>query len=249
MVSETLLASAVFSLLSGGVFAFVGYSVQRRVKNPDVRLPGAAFTVWWYMLAAATVIGGVHVGVAAFGQASLDSMLLSTQLGLVLFCVALWGLLYHLLYIYTGRAGLWLPLAVGYGLYYVMLLYFVIASQPTGLKTDAWSVQLEYAAQLEGPFIGILIALLLVPQILGAFAYFFLYFRTDDRTARYRISLVSWSIILWFGIPLVSLPLGVSQTDWWQIASRFIGLGAAFAILAAYRPPMWVRTRFQIAAV
>jgi hypothetical protein len=248
MAEAPLLASAAFGLLSGTLFAFVGWHVQRRTASPGVRLAGAAFTTWWYAISAVTIIGAVHTAVAAYGRATLESALLETHLALLLLCVALWGLLYYLLYLYTGWQKLWAVLAVGYVLYYAMLLYFVIASRPIGVKVDRWQVQLEYEQMLTGPFFGALIVLLLVPQILAAIAYFLLYFQTSDPSARYRIAVVSFSIILWFGLPLVGIPLHVSEEDWWQVVSRVIGVGATLAILAAYRPPAWVRSRYGIAA-
>ena len=55
----------------------------------------------------------------------------------------------------------------------------------------------------------ILAVLLLLPQIIGSFAYFTLYFRVTDVTQKYRILLVSWSIIVWFLSPLQPW-----QVDW-----------------------------------
>ncbi len=92
----------------------------------------------------------------------------------------------------------------------------------------------------------ILAILLLVPQIMGSIAYFTLYFRVTDMTQKYRILLVSGSIIVWFLSPYAALAGGLAQHDWWQLASRFIGLAAALTILMAYLPPRWLKQRYGI---
>ena len=91
-----------------------------------------------------------------------------------------------------------------------------------------------------------LIVLLLLPQIIGGFAYFTLYFRVTETTQKYRILLVSWSIIIWFLSPLAALAGGLAEQDWWQLASRLIGLAAALTILIAYLPPRWLKQRYGI---
>jgi hypothetical protein len=39
---------------------------------------------------------------------------------------------------------------------------------------------------------------------------------------------------------------GLSQQDWWEFASRLIGLAAAATILTAYLPPRWLKRRYGI---
>jgi uncharacterized membrane protein HdeD (DUF308 family) len=92
----------------------------------------------------------------------------------------------------------------------------------------------------------ILIVLLLLPQIIGGLAYFTLYFRVSEVTQKYRILLVSWSIIVWFLSPIIALAGGLAQQDWWQLVSRLIGLVAALTILMAYLPPRRLKQRYGI---
>jgi uncharacterized membrane protein HdeD (DUF308 family) len=87
---------------------------------------------------------------------------------------------------------------------------------------------------------------LLASQLLGGLAYFTLYFQVPDVTQKYRILLVSWSIIIWFLSPFVGVALGLAEQDWWQLASRFLGLAAALTILMAYQPPQWLKQRYGI---
>ena len=57
---------------------------------------------------------------------------------------------------------------------------------------------------------------------------------------------MSWSIIVWFLIPFVSVAAGLDGQDWREIFSRLLGLAAAWTILLAYWPPQWLKQRYEI---
>jgi hypothetical protein len=80
-------------------------------------------------------------------------------------------------------------------------------------------------------------------------AYFTLYFHVSEVTQKYRVLLVSWSIIIWFLSPLFAIVAGLAEQDWWQLASRLIGLAAALTILMAYQPPRWLQQRYGIVSL
>ena len=42
---------------------------------------------------------------------------------------------------------------------------------------------------------------------------------------------------------------GLAEQDWWQFASRLIGLAAALTILMAYLPPRWLKERYGIVSL
>jgi hypothetical protein len=163
--------------------------------------------------------------------------------------VALYGLMFYLLYLFTGNRNLLTPLSVFYIAYYAFLVYYIQASQPISVAVKRWSATLVYGNELRGPLFLIAFILLLFPQIIGSLAYFILYFRVKSATQRYRILLVSWSIIIWFLSAFLAGISGFSRYDWWQVMSRLIGLGAATAILLAYQPPSWVKQRFGVTSL
>lgn len=140
-------------------------------------------------------------------------------------------------------------LAVFYTIYYVLLVYYITASTPGDVNVGRWSTTLAYRTPLTGPFFVLVIVLLLLPQIIGGLAYFILYFRVPGVTQKYRVLLVSWSIIVWFLSPLIALAGGLAQQDWWQLVSRLIGLTAALTILMAYLPPRWLQDRYGITSL
>ncbi|HEV8361327.1 MAG TPA: hypothetical protein VGR28_12820 [Candidatus Thermoplasmatota archaeon] len=249
MAEGTLVAAAVFSLASGSLYTFVGFKVLGRPTSPDARLAARLFSIWWFGLAAATLMGGVTNLTGTLATPSVGLFQAYTFVVLLTICVALWGLLYYLLYLFTGRKWLIWPLSAFYLAYFAWLSWLILGAGATGVEVGRWSVTLRYAQPLQGPEITTALALLVFPQILGALAYFTLYFKLTDRTLRFRVAVVSWSIVLWFMSSFLANIAGLTQSDAWQVASRAIGFSAALAILIAYHPPGWMRRRFRIAGV
>jgi len=246
-IQSTLVLSTLFAVVAASIYVYVGWRLGKRViSSSEARLAWQSFTVWWYGLAATTLIGGFLNLLGALGLTSLPLFVTATYTNILVICIALWGLLYYLIYLFTGNGRLLVPLAIFYIIYYVFLVYYITASVPEGINVERWRTTLAYRAPLTGPFFVILIVLLLLPQIIGGFAYFTLYFRVSEPTQKYRVLLVSWSIIVWFLSPLIALAGGLAQQDWWQLASRFVGLAAALTILRAYLPPHWLKRRYGI---
>ena len=246
----TLLFSTLFALAAASIYAYVGRRLSKRIiSSSEGSLAWQSFTVWWYGLAATTLIGGFQNLFGAVGLTILPLFVTATYINLLVICIALWGLLYYLIYLFTGNSQVRVPLAIFYLIYYVLLVYYITASVPESINVDRWRTTLAYHAPLTGPFFVILIVLLLLPQILGGFAYFTLYFRVKEVTQKYRILLVSWSIIIWFLSPFAALAGGLAQQDWWQLVSRLIGLAAALTILMAYLPPRWLKERYGIVSL
>lgn len=243
----TLLFSTLFALVSAGIYGYVGWRLSKRiVSSSEGRLAWTSFTLWWYGLAVTTLIGALLNLFGALSVTSLPLFVTATYINILPACIALWGLLYYLIYLFTGNRRSLLPLAVFYIIYYVLLVYYTTASIPESVEVGRWSTTLIYRTPLRGPFFVILAVLLFFPQIIGSIAYFTLYFRVTDVTQKYRILLVSGSIIVWFLSPYAALAAGLAEQDWWQLVSRFIGLAAALTILMAYLPPHWLKQRYGI---
>lgn len=246
-IQATLLFSALFALLAASIYAYVGWRLSKRiVSSSEGRIAWQSFTVWWYGLAAATLIGGLLDLCGAFGLTNLPLFVTATYINLQVSCLALLGLFYYLIYLFTGNSRWLKPLAILYLVYYILLVYYVSASNPVNVTLEPWNVTLAYRTPLTGPFIVVLVVLLFVSQIIGGFAYFTLYFRVPDVTQKYRILLISWSIIIWFLSPFLAIAGGLSEQDWWQLVSRLIGLAAAVTILMAYLPPRRLKERYGI---
>jgi hypothetical protein len=250
MIQPTLLFGALLSIVNAGIYIYVGRVLnRRRAASADARLAWTLFVVWWYALAATTLSGAILSLLGGLGFVSLPLFTTFTLVNLLAICVALYGLLFYLLYLFTGNRILLGPLTVFYIVYYIFLVYYVQASAPVGVIVNRWSATLEYQNQIRGPLFLIALFLLVFPQIFGSLAYFTLYFRVRTVTQKYRVLLVSWSIIIWFLSAFLASLAGLGQQDWWQITSRLIGLIAALAILFAYQPPAWVKNRFRVTSI
>ena len=234
MIQPTLLFGITLTVVSAGIYYYVGRTLsQRRLATPVARLAWNFFIVWWFALAASTLSNAILDLVGALGITDLPLFVTITIINLLATCVALYGLMFYLLYLFTGNRGLLGPLTVFYIAYYILIVYYVVASAPVGVTVDRWGATLQYQNQITGPLFLIALFLLVFPQIFGSLAYFTLYFRVKSATQKYRVLLVSWSVIIWFFSAFLASIAGLSQEDWWQIASRLIGLGAALAILIA----------------
>jgi hypothetical protein len=241
-----LLLNAAILIATGAVYAYVGLVTWRRRVGGEAQLASDLFATFWLALAATTAAGALPRIMAYLGVADLALYATITHVNIFAICIALWGLLYYLLYLFTGKRGTLIPVSIFYVLFYAWLVYILAVRTPTGLEVDGWNVRLTYATEIQGPVITAFALLLILPPVLGAAGYARLFFKVDDPTQRYRIGLVSFTILAWFGTILLVFFLQVGSGVWWQIASRLIGLAAAYLIYAAYRPPAWVRTRWGI---
>jgi len=216
MIQPTLLFGALLSALSAGIYYYVGRVLsRRRSSTPDSRLAWRMFVTWWDALALATLLGAVLSILGAFGITVLPLFTTITLMNLLATCVALYGLMFYLLYLFTGNRNLLGPLSVFYVVYYGLLVYYVQASGPARVAVGRWQTSLVYQDQIKGPFFWVLLILLVFPHIIGSLAYFMLYFQVKPITQRYRILLVSWSIIIWFLSAFLANIAGLVQYDWW----------------------------------
>jgi hypothetical protein len=244
---STLLFSALFAVITAGIYSYVGWRLSKRViSSSEARLAWRSFTVWWHGLAATTLINGFLRLFGALGLTSLPLFVTAAYINILISCLALWGLFYYLIYLFTGNRRSLVPSALFYMIYYILLVYYITASIPGNVNVGRWETSLVYRAPPTGPLVVIVLAMLLLPQIIGGLAYFSLYFRVAEVTQKYRVLLVSLSIIVWFLSPLLALAGDLSQQDWWQFVSRLIGLAAAATILMAYLPPRWLKQRYGI---
>jgi hypothetical protein len=226
---------AVFlSIVSAVGFLLVGRTIQKRDVSRSMRIGQDAFVVWWYALAATTLLG--TAGRLPWFD-DLDAFLTLTIVTLLVLSIGLCGLLFYLVFLFTEKRSLLLPMAIGYAGFFLFLAWFILAPQPVGVESHAWGRELVYADEdyhRSGPIVGIAIALLLGPQLVASLGYLSLYWKVDDPLLRRRILLVSLSILAWFGSSLVGSGADVSRSDWWQLTSRLIGLAAAGTIYYAY---------------
>lgn len=246
MSATTLVLYGLLSAVIAAVYATVGFRLIRRPVVGDARNAVFLFATWWIALAGSTFLDAAESFLAAAGIRHLAVFTVLAYTSLFLVSMALLGLVYYLVYLFTGRSGALDYLAAFYVGFFAIALYSLSSADPTGVEVGRWTVNLTYAKPVGGSLLQVLILLLLFPPILGALGYLRLFSRVDDPTQRYRIGLVGTSILLWFGSAYGASLVGLSDAVWWPIASSGIGLLAAMAIWAAYLPPSWVRSSLDV---
>ncbi len=246
------------AILSGIVYAAVGYQVGRRPASPDARLAKRMFQAWWYGLAALSVFTPLVAIMTTLNLDSLDTMLVLVQILLIVIFAAIAGLVYYLLYLYTGRQWI-LGVAAGYFLVMVVWLeYILVAAQIAswGVPPDGGAKTfLDAAGQrmqtdpVQGILFGLLVA---VPPLLSAAAFFLLYFKVNTPEQKYRIAVVAAALVVWFGVSLVGTLTGLSRNlatrEAWQLTNSVVALCAAAAVYLAYKPPAWIRRKLGLEA-
>lgn len=246
---DTPLSLTVTALnaVMAAVYILVGRTVLIRRPDGPGRLAATSFAAWWFALAFLQGGSLIDYLVSHTTGWTLGSYLTYTQLILLSIVVALAALMYYLVYLYTGKRGAWMPVAAGYGVYFVAILYYIAASKPAGISYGRFGTEITYANDLSNSlFAQVLGLLLIVPIILAALGYFSLFFKAPGRTQRFRIAVVATSLVIWFGSSLIVGETAFSQQDAWRIVAPLIALTASLAIYAAFNPPQWLRQRLGI---
>lgn len=230
-------------------YAAVAHAIGRRDVGTHARNANQAYVAFWASLSLLTALQLGNLLLTAFDAWTLPGYMAYLHGAMLLLMFALTGLLYYLVFLFTGRRWTWAPLAVFYVLFWLVLVYAIHWGGPVGLQVESRSTELVYERELEEiPWVQALGLALLIPPIVGALAYASLFFKAPGRLQRFRIATVAGSIAVWFFISLVASVSGMGETSWWLVASRAIALAAAGANLVAYRPPAWLIERLERAS-
>lgn len=244
----TLAVAGIIAIVVGLAYSYVAMRlVQRPAAAPAAKRALSFFAMWWAGLALnITLVGGTYLA-GAFGVLTFEMQLIDSFLQRLLLTISLVGLMYYLLYLLTGR-DLFVPLAVAYGAYFLLLTYTFFAGDPSGLFVGDWRTDVTFS-QPTNRFNGILtLAFVILPPVVASLAYFRLFFRMDDASMRWRIALVSWAIVGWWAVAVVAGQRAALDNGPLQSFHRLLSLAAALLVLAAYHPPAWARQRWGLHA-
>ncbi len=231
-------------LTASVLYAVVGLLVLRRKVDADSRLAQLGFAAWWVGLA---ILGLLNIPLA-LGWDLLAGGLVAWSLYVyavfaILFA-ALAGLVYYLIFLYTGKRTAWVPVAAFYGVMLAYMIYLIEWFGPyIGVEDGARALLF---AQEHPPVALLMFSMgLSLPPLAAAAAYMALFFRLDGREARYRILLVSLGLGLWFMYSvfgtLFRFITETEETYAGLVVAQVVGLVAALMVLAAYAPPRPVR--------
>lgn len=241
-MSTTLAIAACLSFLAALALAWLGWVIWLRpASSRGARTASAMFALWWYALAVRSAIGGVRDLSVALDEPPLSLMVGLQFMNLVAVCMGLAGLLYYLLYLYTGRAVWFWPLTLGYAAYAGALVHANLRWEPIGVTVTAWDVSLDFAnAAAPATTLGLLL-ILIGPQLVASLALFALSARLPTSASRVRLVVVSSAIFVWFASTFLASALGAREHEAWQVIELFIPLLVGLPVLAVHRPPAWLR--------
>ena len=240
-----LWVGALLPLVAAVLLAYVGVAVLRRDAVPRDRLALRMFGAWWFSAAAIILLGSAPTLLSVMGASAMWVYDITTYATAVPLAVGLCGLLYYLVYIYTGRHELIRPLVIAYAAFFAFTIYYFAQFGGRHLEPTTFTIRLvsdvQPPAWLRAAY-GVVVALPIVAAVVG---YGLLLRRTHAAEQRYRLTLVSASFLLWFLPVLVAFLLGYDQADWFPFVYQVPGTLAALMITLAYRPPAFVERRWR----
>lgn len=235
-----LAVSVALSLATTTLLAYAGVLVLRRSASDEARLALRMFATWWFSVAAVIFLAGSHTLLAILGVRDIALHTALVYAGAVPLAAALWGLLYYLVFIYTGRRSAIWPLTLAYVGFLAFELYYFASFGDRRLEETIWNVRVVGDA-FPPTWIGMTFAALLAaPVLFVVAAYGLLLLRTLDPAHRYRLRLITFAFAQWFGVVLVGYALGWDRAEWFPIVYEAPGVLASLLVVAAYRPPRWV---------
>lgn len=247
-MNNEALVVGVSSFLAASVYLYVGDRLALRRTSAETRVPALQFALFWFGLAASTFLTGIESLIAAFGTVPLGIAVSFLIYDTAVITAALWGLICYLWFLYTGRSGV-VPISILYIVEFGLVVYYSSAGNPTGVTVTYGTVQLVLSSSVYLPITIVAVLILIVPEFAAGLAYLRLYFRTHDRTVRYRIAFVGGGVLGWFLLDFVN----VGSLTHGSLVGLFLGqlllILAALVVLMAYYPPRFVRERFGVEGI
>jgi hypothetical protein len=242
----TVAAGLGLAFATSAFLAYAGDVVRRRPLGGDDRLAGALFAVWWYGAALVILNQGVRTLFALGGIQDPTFYFVQGFAGMIPLAAAVWGLTYYMVYLLSGRRGLFVPITAFYVAYLVYLFWFSISQGVASVAMGEWQALVtpkEPATTAMNLIFGIWLA---GPVLFAVGAYVILSLQERDPTLRYRLTLVSSGFLLLFGIVLIGYLVGWVSKSWFPLAYQVPALIASILAVAAYRPPAWIQRRWGI---
>lgn len=233
-------------LFTAITYGCVGWLVGARRCPGEHASALAAFRMWWWglsvaLLAACAAYGAAWVGLGHRGL--LTTLLLVTVLG---HAVALVGVTMHLCSIYDGRRRATWALAMG-AFHFGFFATALHAALPVELDLARDTLVFAMGTFETDGMLALLLGAFFLPHVLASFCYAALLVGIHGRTERYRLVLVSWSLLL-TAVSFVFLATRpaphVEGVEPVLFAAAFV---APSLLVFAYAPPPWVQRQLGVA--
>jgi hypothetical protein len=244
MSATTLAAGTLLDVLSLVLYFRVAALVRREYAGSPGRAR-EAFATFWYGVGVVNGLQAALELVAVFHDpgVALAFAVWNTRIAVALASFA--GLVYYLLYVYTGNRRLFWPTLLFYVLTFLLMQVWLLQSAPVGTDVSHWRVDLRFAHEDHGPLYKLVVLMFFLPPVVASVAYAFVLRMTRTPLQRYRARLLAWSLGGYFlGLTAGYLSPG---WPWWGLVENLLGIGAATAAILALRPPRGLRARLEAA--
>lgn len=239
-----LAATAAIATATALIFAYVAWRLGKRVvTDPAANAAFRLFRLWWLAAAIAGLAAPLRIALYLGGLLPPWAYLASEHLVVIVACAGLAALIGNLAYLHWGDRSKWIGIAIAYAVLAVALIgYLDWLGEPVSIRDNGWTLVPESARAAPLVVSVAALCLLVGPPMAGAIGYLLLLRHAPDATARYRIILLSVSLLLWFGSTLLTVALGLSGLAAFALGQG-MGVASACAALAAYDPPGPIRQR------
>ncbi len=238
----------ILNIVMAALLTQLGLVVWRRRPTGPARLAGTGFAGWWIMLGLLQISALIDLIVTRTVGWTIPGYTTYVQALLLLISVGFAGLLYYMVYLFTGRARAWIPVTIGYVAMFIVLLHWFNAADIIALNQGEFASEPVYKRDLaDGPLSTVIGLILLVPVFMAAIGYLSLYFKVQERSQRFRIATIGGAFTFWFGSSIiVGQATDWNNTEWWPLVSSLITLLAAAGVYATFQPPRWMRKALHI---
>lgn len=238
MAGSTLLLSTAITLPLAFAYLVVGAKIHRRSRIESQ--PALAwFAAFWIGVGAYGMAEGAWMMAHLAGLSSWPLALFILHAKIVATVAGFGGLVVYLLAIHgVDRRRIALVVA-GYAILLAALETFYSWRDPIAQEPGTWGMRLLYANNDTQPYWSVLMALMFVPPTLAALSYAALLRHADDPALRYRISLVSLSLLAFFLPAFAGWRAG--GFAWWGAVEKALSATMAVGVLLALWPPRPIR--------
>lgn len=246
MHPSTLALGFVVPYLSGGLLMAIGEMIRRRAVASAPREALLGFAAFWYGFGATMVCYGTFSLLVFLHLTDIEIHLTLLHLLSLPLSIGLAGLVYYLLFIYTGRRGWLVPVLALYTLFFAFNQYRYAAGPDPHLLVTPWQAGAVVGAPdgAQAGLFRIFTAVLAVPVLVAVVAYASLLFQAKGGEQRYRIAMISGAIFLWFAVFLVGFLTSDPTASWKPLLYQGMGIPVGLLVLLGYRPPESIRRRF-----
>src|SRR5438067_3470052 len=130
-----VLLQAAVQLVSAALYLWVARTVLQREVEGEARRANVLFAVFWVGLGIVYLLAPLFtIPAQLFGYRDLALAITLLNSLLLLIAAAVWGLVYYLVYLYTGSRRAFWPITVFYIGLGLVLLYLVAWLDPRGFN-------------------------------------------------------------------------------------------------------------------